>query len=131
MDQLADYVLSPGYAVVLRNLAIVAVLVAIIATVVAFANYGRGREGLDPSGAPWALLIGTLRDSFILTLLYAADALVAQSSSIQAFGPESDPFKLFMPIVATLAGPVFQFLIVGVAGMRVLALSRWLKENRK
>ena len=69
----------------MRNLAIVAVLVAIVATIIAVAGYGRGRESDDDAGPPWVLLLGTFRDSFIVTLLYAADSLIAQSSGIQPF----------------------------------------------
>lgn len=114
-----------------RNLAIVAVLLAVVATVFAFANYGRGREVDKTGGPPWILLVGTLRDSFILTLLYAADSLIAQSSGLQSFGAENDPFKLVMSFIANFSGPLFQFLIIAVAVFRVLALSRWIKDQGK
>lgn len=114
-----------------RNLAIVAVLLAMVATVFAFANFGRGRESDKTGAPPWLLLVGTLRDSFILTLLYAADSLVAQSSGLQSFGVENDPFKVVMSIVANFSGPLFQILILVVAVFRVLALSRWIRDQEK
>jgi hypothetical protein len=131
VENLVDFMLSPAYAAMTRNLAIVAVFFAVGATVMAFVFYGRGREGADESGAPWALVVGTLRDSFIITLLYTADSLIAQSSSVQAFGSDADPFKLVVSLVATLAGPIFQILILGIAVLRILALSNWLKAQRK
>ena len=131
MDALIDFVLSPSYAAMGRNLAIISVVFAVAATVFAFAHYGRGREAGNSGDQPWVLLIGTLRDSFVLTLLYAADALVAQSSGLQSFGAESDPFKVVMSIAATFSGPVFQILIIAVAVLRVHALSRWMKDQGK
>jgi hypothetical protein len=131
VDGLIDFVLSPTYVAITRNLAIVAVLFAVVATITAFAFYGRGREGSNDGGPPWALLVGTLRDSFIITLLYTADSLIAQSSSIQAFGSDTDPFKVGMSVAASLSGPVFQILVLAVAVLRVSALSRWLKSQNR
>ena len=36
---------------------------------------------------------------------------------------------MIMAMVATFSGPVFQFVIIGVSVMRVLALSRWLRAQ--
>lgn len=130
-SELIDFTSSPNFVRTVSAAAIASVFLAITNTVVALSNYGRGREGTSPSdGAPWPLIVGTWRDSFILSLLYVASSMLRDGLELQkvAFGVD-DTQKLLMPFVTIVGGLILHLLVIMVASVRIFALSKWLRET--
>lgn len=112
-------------------LALGALLLGLTLVVVAFAFYGRTREAeesgsLDPK---WAMLLATWRDSLIITLLFSAQALIyryADFMGMSTLGMTNvlTTYTLVQPMLVY----IFDILIVVVAVMRIIAITRFLKR---
>lgn len=130
MDAFVEFLLSPTFASIARNAAIGSILVAIAATAFAVMHYGRGREGRENPSDPWLLVFGTLRDSFILTLLYAAQSLSQQAGGLDGFANAESNMNMVFSSAAMFTGVIFEMAIVVIAALRILALTRWLNGTR-
>ncbi|TNE65603.1 MAG: hypothetical protein EP336_12005 [Rhodobacteraceae bacterium] len=112
-------------------LALGALLLGLTLVVVAFAFYGRTREAeesgsLDPK---WVMLFATWRDSLIITLLFSAQALIyryADFMGMSTLGMTNvlTTYTLVQPMLVY----IFDILIVVVAVMRIIAITRFLKR---
>lgn len=107
-------------------------ILALALTIVALGHYGRGREahGVQSPAPPWRLLIATWRDSFILTLLYAAIALMRDGVEVQksAFAV-SEIQRLLIPVVVLYGSVFLRLLIIYIAVVRIIELGRWLRSS--
>ncbi|NVK45182.1 MAG: hypothetical protein HWE33_02670 [Rhodobacteraceae bacterium] len=122
---------SPSFKHAFYALALGALLLGLALVVVAFAFYGRGREAegggsLDPK---WAMLFATWRDSLIITLLFAAQALIyryADFMGMSTMGMTNvlTTYTLVQPMLVY----ILDILIVVVAVLRIIAITRFLKR---
>lgn len=124
---------SVEFARTMFGIAIVCLILAIGTIVIAFSFYGRTRDvfGTSPEKQRWTLLMGTWRDSLIITLLYTAEGFVYRFS---AFGSllESHGASPLPP--SYLVSPIFNLvttvLIFTVTIMRIIVISKWLADQR-
>lgn len=131
-EVLVDYLSSPAYVGAVRAVAFVCLIAAVVLVAICFAHYGRAREGGRASDVPWPLVVGTLRDSFLLTLLYSADTLLYRASEARSgllVGSSTE--SMLFPLFAIYGGLVTQALIATIALLRVFALSKWLSANER
>ena len=131
-EDMIQFTSTPNYVRSATALGVALVLLALVITVLAMGNYGRGREGTGSgtSGAPWRLLIATMRDIFVLNLLAAAMNLLRDGYEVirTAFhGPET--LRLAMPLVDIYGSILLRFLFIYIAVVRVIELGRWLRGD--
>jgi hypothetical protein len=125
-DAIVDFLLSPSYLNILRATALICVVCAVALTVFVFSHYGRAREYGRVTEAPWALIIGSTRDSFLLTLLYTVEALLYRAMD-SAGGLSPQPETFIYSMTSMFGGVVLHALIAVVAILRVIALTKWLR----
>ena len=82
------------------------------------------------STAPWGLIIATLRDTFIITMLYVSEGLLWRFSTFQQ-ASETLPAQvwLYAPVIDPILSLLVLLLIFAIATLRVFALGRWLREQ--
>lgn len=125
---------SPEFKQTFYALGVGALVLGIGFVVVAFAFYGRGREmqaesSLDPK---WVMLFATWRDSLIITVLYCAQSFIYRYSDF--IGLSEIGFMNFISTYAFLQPLivyVMEILIVTIAVLRVIALTRFLSSMAK
>jgi hypothetical protein len=126
-DAFVDFILSPTYLNILRSAALICVAGAVALTIFVFAHYGRARETGRATEAPWTLIIGATRDSFLLTLLYTVEALLYRAmDSGSGLSPQPEAFIYSM--TSQFGGIVLHALIAVIAVLRVIALTEWLRS---
>ncbi len=134
MDQspIADLLFSPAYARLTGNLALIALLAALVFTVLALAHYGRAREAASTSAPPpWGLLIATWRDSMIITLLYVAEGLVYRASRFVGAAERGlDSAFHFVAIAEPILGLILMMGVFVIGYLRVRALSDWIAAQK-
>lgn len=129
MNDLFSILISPEFRGAMFNLSIVSLVLAIGIVIVAFTYYGRGREAdaFDGEKYRWVMLMATMRDSLIITLLYVAESLSYSFSEFAGLANIMADSVVYYP---SIAQPILSFvvrvLIFVVAALRIIALSRWL-----
>ena len=128
-----DIMSSEGFTRTMYSFGIVCLIFACGVVVVAFAYYGRTRDiyGSSSEKQRWTLLMGTWRDSLIITLLFVADALAYRSSEFMAFLQSMggvDPMLGF--VVVPVFSMIAMVLIFTVVIMRIIVISKWLASQR-
>ena len=126
-DGLLDFFASGFYRSILSLL--VSVSLAVIACLVYFAVTMRSKRDLevDLGHAPWNLLIATMLDSFLITLLYTAESIAYSAGSFarDAETFANSPFAL-VPYLSSVFALFMQLAIAWIAIRRVIALRQWL-----
>lgn len=128
-DRMLDLLTSDDFRVTLHWLGIACLLLAVGLIVIAFAYYGRTRDiyGRTPEKQRWTLLMGTWRDSLIITLLYISEGFLYRFADFQSLGQVvTTSVWLFPLIVQPVMSMVLQVLMFMVAIMRIIVISRWL-----
>jgi hypothetical protein len=129
-DALLEFFSSNFYRSILSLL--VSMSLAVIACLVYFAFTKRSKKYLevDLGHAPWNLLMATMLDSFLITLLYTAEniAYAASNFSREAATFADSPFAL-VPYLSSVFGLFMQFAIAWIAIWRVIALRQWLSRK--
>lgn len=103
------------------------------AVIIGFAFYGRARDvyGTTSEKQRWTLLMGTWRDSLLITLLFVAETLLYRAEQLIA---SSDILGRGVALAAHSATPVLDLillvLIFVVAVQRIILISRWLTSQR-
>ena len=131
MDQALDFLMSPTYARMAASLAILCLVGAFAALLGAFFHYGRAREGAGADrDAPWVLLMATLRDSLIITVLYVGEAFLYRATDAAGLATmnATSPLQLVSALV-----PFFDVILLVaifvVAYLRIIAISSWLRRQ--
>jgi hypothetical protein len=129
-DALLEFFSSGTYRSILSLL--VSMSLAVIACLVYFAFTKRSKRALevDLGHAPWNLLMATMLDSFLITLLVSAES-IAYSASNFARDAETfanSPFAL-VPYLSSVFALFMQFSIAAIAIRRVIALRQWLSRK--
>ncbi len=133
MDDMLQVLGSPAYKHLTHSLAFVCLLLAVGFVVVAFAYYGRASDisGKTPEEQRWTLLMGTWRDSLIITVLYLSEAMVYRFSTLQgASGELPGTLLLYGPAINDIAAVCIYIAIFAVAILRIILISRWLSEQK-
>jgi hypothetical protein len=126
-DALLEFFSSGTYRSILSLL--VSMSLAVIACLVYFAFTKRSKRDLevDLGHAPWNLLMATMLDSFLITLLYTAESIAYAASG---FAKDAETFanSLFalVPYFSSVFALFMQFAIAWIAIRRVIALRQWL-----
>ncbi|MEM7631873.1 MAG: hypothetical protein AAF227_07625 [Pseudomonadota bacterium] len=114
-------------------LSIVAVVAALGFISVAFMHYGRTRDvyGDTSEKQRWTLLLGSWRDSLVITVLYTAEAMLYRFSEFQAPSQAQITNILFYaPVVQPVLSFCIHAAIFGIAILRIIVISRWLAAQR-
>ncbi len=120
---------SAAFRNMMFSFSIVTLFLAAAFVVVAFAYYGRTRDvyGDTREEQRWTLLMGTWRDSLIVTILYLSEAtfyrFMAFSGHVQTAHEGFALYVLGFGDVALLCLHVASFTIVI---LRIILISRWL-----
>lgn len=101
------------------------------------ASFARWTEdaGRKTAEAPWPLIVGTMRDSFLITMLYLSESLFYHLSGFagaitgQALYDDGSVLAWIGAIFHAPLGFLAIALGVFVAGRRLLILSRWLRAQ--
>jgi hypothetical protein len=129
-DALLEFFNSDFYRAILSLL--VSMSLAVIACLVYFAFTKRSKRDLevDFGHAPWNLLMATMLDSFLITLLYTAESIAYSASSFarDAETFANSPFAL-VPYLSSVFALFMQFAIAWIAIRRVIALRQWLSRK--
>lgn len=136
MDRTWEIVTSTEFSNSMYWLGISSFMLAVGLVVCAFAFYGRARDVvlLDPETTRWTLLMGTWRDSLIITLLFVSEALFFRFSELIGLSQiMSTSAPIAAQFVPTLAGLLVMVLIFVVAVLRTILITRWLaaQANRE
>lgn len=129
MNQAWEVITSAQFTQSMYWLGISSFMLAVGAIVCAAAFYGRARDVVlaDQRTARWTLLMGTWRDSLIITLLFVADALFFRFSELIGLSQiMSTSTSVAAPMVPALAGLIVMVLIFVVAVLRIILITRWL-----
>lgn len=134
MNRIFELTNAPAFQGAFFNLSIVALFLAGGMIVVALAFYGCGREFMpdDPIEARWVLLFATLRDSFLVTILYISESFLYDMSGFQGIS-QFFPNSIFL--YAPIAQPILSFsvhvLIFVISALRVIAISNWIVRQSR
>ena len=133
MELAEDILLSDGWMRLNQLLVLVSYLAGFGALVFA-AAFARATEpsSSSPTEAPWPLVVGALRDSFLVTMLYLSESLFLQlagfaQSAAAAYGANGSVLIWVAPMASGPLSLLATLLAVYVAGRRLLILSRWLR----
>ena len=130
---LFDALDSDGFRQSMFGLGVVTLVLATGLIIVAFAFYGRTRDiyGTTSEKQRWTLLMGTWRDSLLMTVLYSAEALAYRFAEFQAMAQmQPSNILLYAPVMQPVFSLAIQVLIFAIAIMRVIVISRWLASQR-
>ncbi|CUH75027.1 hypothetical protein [Tropicibacter naphthalenivorans] len=134
MQDLFALLSSPAFKGAMYNLAMVSLALGFGVVAVALTFYSRGRapQAQTPQDARWILLMGTWRDSLTITLLYVAESFLYKFNDFHAIAEvmSSTPMT-YPPLVTPILGFVLYVLIFTVAALRIIAITRWLREVGK
>ena len=115
------------------GLSIVALVLGLALIVFTFAIYSRGRDvyGDTAEKQRWTLLMGTWRDSLLITVLYVSESLMYRYMDFVSYVPGvPGRAALTAPVVVSLTAFVLSLLIFGIATMRTFVISKWLAAQR-
>lgn len=129
METIFNLISSPAFRGAMHNLGLVSLLLCGGAVIIALAYYGRARDpgARSPEEARWILLIGTWRDSLIITLLYTGETFLYKFSDFNGLSEVmAETIYAYPPIVTPVVSFVISVLIFTVAALRIIALTRWL-----
>ncbi|MFC4669381.1 hypothetical protein ACFO5X_12520 [Seohaeicola nanhaiensis] len=132
MEITFDTLNSPAFQKAKYWLGISALLLAAGAVVIFFTYYGRARDvgGENAEAERWILLMGTFRDSLLITLLYAGESLVYRNGDFagMAAGISSNS-PLWPLLLQPVASMLVAVLVLVIASLRVVLITRWLARN--
>lgn len=134
MDQTWEIITSQDFMKSMYWLGVSSFMLAVGLVVCAFAFYGRAADvvGTDPQTERWTLLMGTWRDSLIITLLFVSEALFYRFGELIGLSQIlSTPAPIVAPIVQTIAGVLVMVLIFAVAILRIILITRWLSAQAR
>jgi len=125
---------STGFIRIAQSMSLVALFLGIAAALVAMLWYGRTRDvyGATAEKQRWTLLMGTWRDSLIITVLFVSESLVYQFGAFQAMTlitPSS--ILLYAPVVQAVVSTCVAVLIFAIAILRIITISRWLAAQKE
>ncbi|MEP2717391.1 hypothetical protein [Pseudophaeobacter sp.] len=129
MNDVMQLLNSPEFQKSMFWLGITSLMLAIGLIVCAFAFYGRARDVViaDPETTRWTLLMGTWRDSLIITLLFVSEALFHRFLDLIGIAQQAkSAISWYSPLVPPLASFVLMILIFVIAALRIALISRWL-----
>lgn len=134
MDQVFETLSSPQFRQAMYSLSIICLFLAIGIVLVAFSYYARARDvcGASSEKQRWTLLIGTWRDSLIITLLYISESMLYRWSDFRGVSEVMETNLLvFSPVVLPMFTMVLNVLMFMVAITRIIILSRWLAAQAR
>lgn len=103
---------------------------AVVIVTLWHADPGAGRAARAEDAAPWPVLIRTLRDSFLITLLYLAEALLSRAGQFEAYASQGGSgLGAVLSLVEPFAGFALLVFSAVIAGRAVVALNRWLRGS--
>ena len=114
-------------------LSIAAVVAAVGFIAVAFSHYVGTRHvyGGTSEKQRWTLLMGSWRDSLLITILYSAEAMLYRFSEFQVTSQAQVTNILFYaPVVQPVLSLCIHAAVFGIAIMRIVVISRWLAAQR-
>lgn len=132
MDLLSDIAASGMYLRVSQVLVLLAYVAGFGALLFA-ASYLRRpeRERAGGEAAPWPLVIGALRDTFLVSLLYLSEGFFYRMGDFSAAAMGEGGGSILVAL-APLASDYGGFLALVAATIitvrRILILSRWLRD---
>lgn len=124
---------NPALPNIVYGVGVIALFLAIALVIVAFAFYGRTRDVYGDSAEKqrWTLLMGTWRDSLLITVLYTADAFLYKFAEFDGLAQAYFLTNISGSIILQpMMGMVLHILIFMIAIMRVILISRWLSAQK-
>lgn len=128
-----QFLQNPALPNIVYGLALVALFLAIALVIVAFAFYGRTRDiyGDTSEKQRWTLLMGTWRDSLLITVLYTADSFLYKFAEFNGLAQAYFLTDVTSSIVLQpMMGMALHVLIFMITIMRVILISRWLAAQK-
>ncbi len=114
-------------------LGISCLLLAVGVVIVGFAYYGRTRDvyGSTSEKQRWTLLMGTWRDSLLITLLFVAQTLLYRAEQFVSAADVHFIGPVFLAQALTpIADVILLVLMFVVTIQRIILISRWLTSQR-
>jgi hypothetical protein len=126
-----DFITSPDFDGSLRGLAAFALFFSGGAITFTMHQYVRNREGNQSTVLPVGLIVETLRDTLIITMIYSAYFLFSHAGKLMDLGHADANTKLLLTLGSAVAHAITEMLVILVAGLRVRALTQWLSREAK
>ncbi|MCB1342576.1 MAG: hypothetical protein KDK24_16210 [Pseudooceanicola sp.] len=129
MEITFDTLASPVFQRAMYWLGISALLLAAGAVAIFFTYYGRARDtgGNSADTERWILLMGTFRDSMLITVLYAGESLLYRHGDFAGMVDRmsSNP-SLWPTLLQPVGSLVVSVLVLVIASLRVVQITRWM-----
>ena len=128
-----EFTQSVAYGRISISFALISLVFAVGLVALAFAYFGRGRENtsIQPAVQPWVLVIATLRDSFLITILYLSeDFLYRYTSFVDSATTKAPIFLIYLRQAEPFLGILLLALIFAIAFIRITALTHWLTAQK-
>lgn len=131
MHDAIQFLQSPGMLNVAHLFAFICLIGAVGAAVYALSRFSKTTERASVDvPPPWGLIVGTLRDTFIVTLLYIAEALLYQFKGMVAFDQMSGAgWPVLASTLTDFAIVALLLLVAMVCVFRIRALHAWLRDS--
>lgn len=114
-------------------LSVVAVVAAIAFIAYALTQYAHTRDvyGTSSEKQRWTLLMGTWRDSLLITILYTAEAMLYRFTEFQsASQAQVTSILYYAPVVQPVLSLFIHLTVFGIALKRISVISRWLAAQK-
>ena len=130
MDSIFQTMNDPLFGRIFYGLGFAALVLSLGLIACAFAFYGRAQEqAIDGADAKWVLLFASWRDSLIITMLYIAESLMFDFSTLQATAQQyPDSILLYAPVIQPVVSLGLHVCIFVIAALRIIAISQWLRQ---
>ncbi len=132
-NEFFEFMMSPTVGRINISFALVSIALTIGLVALFLTYFGRGREdtSIQPAIEPWVLVIATLRDSFLISVLYLAydfiyhyaafvDSTITGVPNVLLYIRHAEPYLTTFILV----------LILIIAFIRLRVLTRWLVAQK-
>ena len=133
LNDFFEFMQSPTFSRINISFALLSIVLAIGLVALAFTYFGRGREdtSIQPTIQPWVLVIATLRDSFLITVLYLAyDFIYRYTIFVDSTSAGVPSVFLYVRYAEPYLTVIIMVLILTIAFIRLQVLTRWLVDQK-